>query len=92
MSVNAIEKVLWQTTSNPAEAERLRKDPEAFLNDFMLDKEERAWITSWDVATMVDRGVNPMVLMMSFSAVRGMENMMEYLMKINMPREAAPSR
>jgi protocatechuate 4,5-dioxygenase alpha chain len=92
MTVNAIEKALWLASSNPAEAQRFREDAQSFMRTFRIDEEERALLTSWDVAAMEDRGVNPMVMMMGFMAVRGPSAMMEYLTKINQPRESATSR
>jgi protocatechuate 4,5-dioxygenase alpha chain len=82
----AIEKLLWQACSNPADAGAFRAEPEAYLKAFRIDDEERALLLDWDVAGLADRGVNPMLLMMSFNAVAGKGDMMEYVMKINQPR------
>ena len=86
MSNFAIEKLLWQACSNPADAGAFRAEPAVYLNDFRIDDEERALLLDWDVAGLADRGVNPMLLMMSFNAVAGTGDMMEYVTKINRPR------
>ena len=91
MSTNAIEKALWQALSNPKEMQRLCEDAQAYLKDFNLDEEERALLLSWDVAEVVSRGVNPLLLVSAYTAVRGMETMGEYIMKINQPCGAAPA-
>lgn len=91
MSNFAIEKLLWQACSNPAEAGTYRTAPEDYLGRFRIDDEERALLLAWDVAGLADRGVNPMLLMMSFNAVAGSGDMMEYIMKINRPRAGAPA-
>ena len=91
MSSNAIEKALWQALSNPKEMQRYRDDARAYLKDFKLDEKERSLMLSWDVKEVIARGVNPLLLMSVFTGVKGMEQMMEYLMKVNQPDEAAPA-
>ena len=91
MSTNAIEKLLWQVNSSPAEAERYRADTQAYLNEFRLDEEERSLLTSWDVGTLASRDVNPLLLMSAFATVNGMDKVVEYLMKINQPGGNAPA-
>lgn len=91
MTVNAIEKALWTACSNPAEAERFGRDPDSFLRDFRMDDEERSRVTSWDVRELADRGVSPMLLMMAFGAVRGVQNMGEYVQKINRLGQDVPA-
>lgn len=86
MSIEAIEKLLWQVTSSPEEAKRLRGDFTAYLQDFRIDKEERSMLTSWDVSALDQRGVNPLLLMSAYAAVNGMDKVGDYIMKINAPR------
>ena len=86
MSNFAIEKLLWQACSNPADAGAFRSEPESYLGNFRIDDNERKLLLDWDVAGLADRGVNPMLLMMSFNAVAGGGDMMEYITKINRPR------
>jgi len=87
----AIEKLLWQACSNPVEAGAFQAQPETYLGNFRIDDEERGLLLAWDVAALADRGVNPMLLMMSYNAVRGGGDMMDYIMKINSPRSGAAS-
>ena len=91
MSNFAIEKLLWQACSNPVEAGAFQAQPETYLGNFRIDDEERGLLLAWDVAALADRGVNPMLLMMSYNAVRGGGDMMDYIMKINSPRSGAAS-
>lgn len=86
MSNFAIEKLLWQACSDPASAGAFRAGPESYLAGFRIDDEEHRLLCDWDVAGLADRGVNPMLLMMSFNAVAGTGDMMEYINKINKPR------
>jgi hypothetical protein len=91
MSINAMEKALWQASTNPADAQRYRDDARAYLKGFKLDKDEHALLASWDVGEAISRGVNPLLLLNAFSVVNGMDKMIEYLMKVNQPRAAAPA-
>ena len=86
MSNFAIEKLLWQAFTNPAEAAAFRADAEGYLGNFRIDDEEKALIREWDVAGLADRGVNPMLLLMGFNAVVPGADMMEYVGRINRPR------
>lgn len=91
MSNFAIEKLLWQACSNPADAGAFRAAPESYLGQFRIDDAERELLLAWDVTGLAARGVNPMLLMMSFNAVAGSGDMMEYITRINTPREGAPA-
>jgi hypothetical protein len=90
MSTNAMEKALWQALSDRKEMQRFREDAPAYLDGFRLDETERALILSWDVAKVVSRGVNPLLVVSAFSAVNGLEKTGEYIMKINGLGQAAP--
>ena len=86
MSNFAIEKLLWQTFTNPESAGAFREDADVFLCGFRVDDEEKALLKEWDVASLADRGVNPMLLLMAFNAVVPGADMMEYVGRINRPR------
>ncbi len=89
MSINAIEKALWQVSMDPVQAGRLREDPESYLQEFRLDEQERALMTNWDIRAIVDRGVHPMVLMMAFAAINGPDMAASYIQKVNTPVQVA---
>jgi hypothetical protein len=86
MSNFAIEKALWQACTNPLDNGAFRVDAPGYLAGFRIDDQERALLLEWDVAALADRGVNPMLLMMSFNAVSGTGDMMDYVNRINRPR------
>ena len=71
MSVNGIEKALWEASVNPKQADRFSRDVHAYLEHFNVDEEERWLLAAWDLRALVDRGVHPMILMMAFAAVNG---------------------
>lgn len=85
MTTNAIEKALWQALSNPKEMRRFREDAQAYLKDFKLDENERSLMLSWNVGEVASRGVNPLLLVSAYTAVKGMDTMGEYIMTINQP-------
>jgi hypothetical protein len=91
MSVNAIEKALWEISANPADARRLRDDAQSYLQDFRIDEQERSLLASWDVSGMIMHGVHPMLVMMAFTAVNGPAAMGGYMERLYRPGEAAPS-
>ena len=85
MSIHAIEKALWQASTNPEDAGRLRQDADGYLRQFRLDEQERALMTEWDIRGLVDLGVHPMVVMMANAAVYGPDAAMAYVQKVNTP-------
>lgn len=85
MSLNAMEKLLWKVSSSPEEARRLGEDFEAYVAGYSLDGSELEKLRSWDVRTLAELGVNPLLLMMSYAAVNGFEKTGEYIGKINTP-------
>ncbi len=91
MSVNAIEKALWQACADPADAQCLREDAPRYLQRFGIDEPERSLVASWDVAGMLRHGVHPMLVLMSHGAVNGAEAMGAYLQKLYGQSPAGPS-
>ena len=83
MSSNAIEKALWQAISSPAQTQRLREDPHAYLEAYRLDDDERFLLMDWNVSGMAAREVNPLLLMMAYTAINGMDKMPEYIRRIH---------
>ncbi len=57
----------------------------AYLESFKIEPAERAEIENWDVAEIAARGVNPLLLLSFFSAVKSPRDLPEYLQKINTP-------
>ena len=92
MSVNAIEKALWQASMNPGDARRLREETQSYLGDFRLDEQERSLLNAWDIRGMVERGVHPMVVMMAFAAINGPAAAATYVEMVNTPGHPATSR
>jgi hypothetical protein len=86
VSINTIERILWQVHTNPAEAERFRADPAAYIQDFPLDPQEHSWLTTFNAGAMAEAGVSSMVLMMAFQVLRGPQHMGEYMQSLGEAR------
>jgi hypothetical protein len=72
MSINAIEKALWQIGTNPADAEKFRQAPKVYLAPFRLA-----------VGELARRDANTLLLMMAFLAVRGPASMGDYMQSMH---------
>ena len=91
MSINALEKALWQMYLNPADAQLFSADAQAYVNDFRLDQQEREKLASFDVNAMIAHGANPLLVMMAFQTVKGVQRMPEYFGIVNQLAGEAPA-
>lgn len=91
MSVNALEKALWQVYLNPADAQRFGADPQAYAKDFRLDEGEREKLVSFDVMAMISHGANPLLVMMAFQTAKGTEQLPAYFGIVNQPAGNTPA-
>ncbi len=62
MTVLAITKLVRSLERTEGFRDRLRADPEAVLADYALSPEERDAVLRLDAATLVELGVNPLVM------------------------------
>lgn len=85
MTIHAMERVLWLIGNEPGQAARFNADPDAFLQDFRLDDEERRQILNLEVQQMSRKGVNPLLLLGAHRALRGGDSVPEYMQKMNAP-------
>jgi hypothetical protein len=83
MSVNAAEKVLWLLSNERAETDRFLRDSEGYLKGFRLDPAERESLEKLDVRWLADRGVNPLLLLGAYRAVKGPDSVPEYMRQMN---------
>ena len=91
MSVNALEKALWQIYLRPADAQRYSVDRQAYAREFNLDEGERADLAALDVMAMQDRGANVLLVMMVFQTVEGVERLHDYFAIVNQGSGDAPA-
>ena len=85
MSANAMEKAFWTALSDKGRLAQFNANPKGYLDGFNIDAEEQALIADWDVAEIAAAGVNPLLLLSFFSAVKSPRDLPEYLQKINTP-------
>ena len=84
MSINAVEKVLWEFGNDPGRIERFRADPDHYLAGYKLEEPEREAIKTVDVKVLADRGVNPLLTLMVWPLLMGPEGMpFAYLDRMN---------
>lgn len=57
-----LQKLLWDVRRDLSLAERYRADPDAVLDEYRIQGEERAAMRSFDFKALFDRGVNPYLL------------------------------
>lgn len=86
MSIHSLEKVLFDIASGPAEAERYKRDPDAYLARYRLDAGEAQLVKGLDVRELVARDANPMLVMRAFTSLEGRANVAEYLRRLNAGR------
>ena len=85
MSIHTVEKVLWELMAMPTKKEAFLNSPDDFLSTYPLAETEAQWLKEWDVRSMTDQGCSPMLTMISWMAVRGQDEMPEYMRRMNTP-------
>lgn len=85
MSVNTIERVLWELTDEPERVKAFFEDPDSYLTGYQLTENEFKMVRAMDVAAFNDYGVSNMLSMMAWNAVMGNNPvlMFDYLKRIN---------
>lgn len=85
MSINALEKALWQAYVNHADTASYKADPAAYAGRFDLDDKECRMLVEGDVCGQIAYGVNPLLVMMVWQAVNGMAEFHKYYALVNGP-------
>ncbi len=85
MSIHSVEQVLWDLLVDPQKQAALAATPDAFLAGYQLTEEEKCLVEGWDVRAIAERGGSPMLTMMAWMAVRGQDEMPEYMRRMNTP-------
>lgn len=73
MSLHAVERVFWEFGNDPANIERYRQDPDAYLADFNLDEHECNAIKEVNLKSLTELGMNPLLAMMTWPLLNGPE-------------------
>lgn len=88
MSVNMIEKLLYDVSVSRSAAERFKTELDKFLPRYRLSDSEVAIVRDGDVRAMRDMGANPMLTMGFWMAVYGPREMGEYMKRMKRRGEA----
>ena len=85
MSVNTIEKILWEFGDEPSRVNAFLKDPDGYLAQFQLADEEFRMVRTMDVKALGEYGVSNMLLMMAWPLLNGNNPLMQfdYLKRMN---------
>ena len=85
MTVNTVERVLWELTDDPERVEAFFDSPDDYLAQYPLTEEERRMVRTMDVAAFDAYGVSNMLGMLGWSTVMGNNPvaMFDYLTRIN---------
>ena len=83
MSLNALEKALWQAYTNHDDTARLKADPAAYAGMFDLDDAERKMLAEGDFMAQIGYGANSLLVMMVWQAINGLAEFHKYFAAVN---------
>ena len=85
MSVNTIERILWEFGDAPERAKSFLKDPDGYLSQFQLTDAEFRMVRTMDLKALAAHGVSHMLLMMAWPLLNGNNPLMQfdYLKRMN---------
>lgn len=85
MSVNTIEKILWEFGDEPARVKSFLKDPDGYLQQFQLNDAEFRMVRTMDLKAFDEYGVSNLLAMMVWPLLNGNSQLMafDYLRKMN---------
>ena len=90
MSVNVLEKVLWDLSVNGEAKKSFREDAARLLARYHLTEPERRMILDFDVRGLADEGVNAMLTMGYWMQLEGSRDMEKYLSRMRSPALSVP--
>ena len=82
MSTFMLEKALWDLGDDPHKITAFKKDPETYLDNYILTDRERNQVLNLEVDQMADDGVSTLLTLMVYIMVRGTESFPDYLRKM----------
>ena len=62
MSLYQLQKLIYQVNRDAAQRERYRRDPAAFVTDYVLSEQESAAVLNLDVRSLYTMGVHSLLL------------------------------
>jgi len=88
MSVNTIERILWEFGDDPTRAKAFIKDPDGYLARFQLTEAEFRMVRTMDVKSLGEYGVSTLLMMMAWPLLHGNNELLQfdYLRQMNQGR------
>ncbi|MCX2975476.1 hypothetical protein EYC87_17995 [Halieaceae bacterium IMCC8485] len=91
MSVNTVERILWEFGENPERIGQFQANPVEYLSHYQLDDEESKALTEVDLKTLAELGVSTLLTMMVWPMINGPEGMpFAYLDHMSDEKVSAP--
>ena len=75
MSVNTVERILWEFGEYPERLGQFQANPTEHLASYQLDDVERKALTQFDLKTLAELGVSTLLTMMVWPMIKGPEGM-----------------
>jgi len=75
MSVNSVERILWEFCEYPERLGQFQATPTEPLASHQLDDVERKALTQFDLKTLAELGVSTLLTMMVWPMIKGPEGM-----------------
>lgn len=85
MTINTMERVLWDLHNDASLATKFHENSEEVLNAYNLADDERSLVKEMDVRAMADQGVSQMLMFMAWQALKGPQLVPEYMRRLNTP-------
>ncbi|RLA51998.1 MAG: hypothetical protein DRR42_08785 [Gammaproteobacteria bacterium] len=91
MSVNAVERILWEFGNNPELIGRFRSSPDGYLSSYHVTDEEKRALLETDLKALAEQGVSTLLTMSVWPMLNGPEGMpFAYLEHMNGGELKAP--
>jgi len=87
MSHFTMEAFLHDLAYKHGTLDRFKASPDELMDEYPLSEKERSDIKEWNVKSIFESGVSPMLLLLSYASVNGMENRITYLRKMGMTED-----
>jgi hypothetical protein len=81
MSHYQVSKLLRDITRNTDLAKRCRSSIDSVFDDYQLDEQEKIALKDWQLRTLYDMGINPLLLLTSSMALGN--DLRSYVAKLN---------
>jgi Aromatic-ring-opening dioxygenase LigAB, LigA subunit len=85
VSLDSLEKLLWDLNVDRAAKEKFRADADSLMARFQLTDMERDMIKGFDLRGLADQGVNVMLLMGYWMELEGSRSLKTYLTRMQGP-------